>query len=689
MAENDITTLLNAALEYAENGIRVFPLVPKDKKPLTKNGVKDATTNEETIRRWWNMWPEANIGIAVGGSFVGIDIDYKDGCRPDFLVGLPPTVVCKTPTGGHHAYFKTPEEGIKNGLKLETGATVRATGYYFVAPPSVHPNGGTYRWSKSGSLGIGEAAELPQWIIEKGREAEVKKESFKLPEEIPHGEQHLTLFQYGCSLRATGSTESQILAAFVVHNERLEKPAPLKNLEELAADICKRYEQGKKYYSQKEEEKSNDEEIQKIIDECRGLPLTGKGCIGQKEIQTIAKHILDIRFKMHVDEQATILYNIKDIEKKELLVCHNEELLLRRLSQNITELLGKVPSVEVTNKFFAAWKLSTEPLTKQPEPFIWSEQDAWTFKKLDFTPMEGTYPAWEEFLDRCSSPEDFMAFIWSIFEPRSISRQYLYLCDPHGQGGKTTIINTLGEIFGNAYTAINNTFVSGSAARWLLGNLYGKRLVGWPDVKNTKFCMSEILRNITSGDDVAVEFKGKPPFATRMYLKLIMASNHEPTITSGGADLSRLIRIDLKENKSSKNDPAWREKIKSELPHFLWACRKEYEKKCPNHGNIVLGHKTMELIEHSAEGLEVKFDDIIERRIEFGDNYKATVSEWVKLCKEERLTDHDVGNFKDYLSRVCPSFHTKRPKVGGKKITTYYGIKINELRGQVVAEYKF
>ena len=404
------------------------------------------------------------------------------------------------------------------------------------------------------------------------------------------------------------------------------------------------------------------------------------------EILDLGKEILDIRFKVFIDDRATILYNIKDIKKKELVVCHNEELVIKRLSQNIRELTGQSPVIKFCQVVYDHWKISTESLKAEPPSFTWSDSDDWTFKKLDFTPTEGAFPAWEEFLYRCSSPEDFMAFIWSIFETKSVSRQYLYLCDPHGQGGKTTIINTLGEIFGNAYTAINNTFVSGPAARWLLGNLYGKRLVGWPDVKNTKFCMTEILRNITSGDDVTVEFKGQAPFSTRMYLKLIMASNHEPSISSGGADLSRLIRVDLKENTFGKNDPLWREKIRAELPFFLYECRKWYREKCPNHGNIILSHKTTELTAESTEGIEAHLEDIVMRRIEFGD-YTINSSDWVKFYKEERLSNHEVSNLKDYLKRLNPSVRKKRE--GNHKATIYHGFKIRELRGQVVGEFRF
>ncbi|WP_409047908.1 bifunctional DNA primase/polymerase [Microbacterium sp. HA-8] len=34
-----------AAVHYARHGLRVFPCVPKHKRPMTENGFKDATTS--------------------------------------------------------------------------------------------------------------------------------------------------------------------------------------------------------------------------------------------------------------------------------------------------------------------------------------------------------------------------------------------------------------------------------------------------------------------------------------------------------------------------------------------------------------------------------------------------------------------------------------------------------------------
>ena len=74
-------TMKDWALKYAGFGLAVFPLRPKDKRPATRNGCKDATTNKQQIIKWWDSCPEYNIGIAAGkpsGGLVVIDLDVSE-----------------------------------------------------------------------------------------------------------------------------------------------------------------------------------------------------------------------------------------------------------------------------------------------------------------------------------------------------------------------------------------------------------------------------------------------------------------------------------------------------------------------------------------------------------------------------------------------------------------------------------
>ena len=65
-AENLPPALVDAALSYAAKNLPVFPCNASNKRPLTEHGFEDASTDPETIRRWWARWPDAMIGMPTG-----------------------------------------------------------------------------------------------------------------------------------------------------------------------------------------------------------------------------------------------------------------------------------------------------------------------------------------------------------------------------------------------------------------------------------------------------------------------------------------------------------------------------------------------------------------------------------------------------------------------------------------------
>jgi hypothetical protein len=149
-----LSELGQAALHYAARGLHVFPLRPRDKRPATQHGVKDATIDPDIIRAWWTATPDANIGLACGPSnVVVIDLDGPQGIEmweavSDTLGLNVATRTVLTGGGGKHLYFKAPAN-VKIGNsagKLGKGIDVRADGGYCVLPPSIHPNGKRYKW---------------------------------------------------------------------------------------------------------------------------------------------------------------------------------------------------------------------------------------------------------------------------------------------------------------------------------------------------------------------------------------------------------------------------------------------------------------------------------------------------------------------------------------------------------------
>lgn len=171
----------DAAKLYAGGGWRVFPC--RGKRPLTKHGCKDATTDQGTIDAWWEQWPDANVAIATGkdsGLYV-IDVDAKSGGIESWSQmlkdnSIPATTAVKTGGGGYHFYFLTGEALPNTAGKLAKGIDTRGEGGYVIAAPSTHPDTGVcYEFaavSTEGGPVSGVLSALPDCLIPKERKAE-------------------------------------------------------------------------------------------------------------------------------------------------------------------------------------------------------------------------------------------------------------------------------------------------------------------------------------------------------------------------------------------------------------------------------------------------------------------------------------------------------------------------------------
>lgn len=261
--------LLDAALAYAARGWQVFPChtptqpgcsctkrdACKDigKHPRTKNGLSDASTDEAQIRRWWQMWPFANVAIRTGAisGLVVLDRDnYKGGA--DSLEELertysplPATALGLTGGGGVHYVFGHPGSHVKTGVDtLGPGLDTRADGGYIIAPPSLHTSGKRYTWEVAHEPDDMPLAPLPDWVRvlcqETTRQERVEAGAF-----IPNHQRNDTLFRLGSGMRGRGFTEAVILAALREMNATQCEPPVLTDaeLQKIVGSIAK-YEAG-------------------------------------------------------------------------------------------------------------------------------------------------------------------------------------------------------------------------------------------------------------------------------------------------------------------------------------------------------------------------------------------------------------------------------------------------------------
>jgi hypothetical protein len=166
-----VSELLTAALGYLERGWAVLPVAPRGKVPLTRHGLKDATTDRDQVERWWARRPDANIGVATGppSGLLVVDLDGHEGlgswARLEARYGVTLTLEASTGGGGVHLLYGYPADvdlGNSAG-RLGEGIDTRARGGYVLVAPSVHPSGRRYAWSGSGETPI---APAPPWLVD-------------------------------------------------------------------------------------------------------------------------------------------------------------------------------------------------------------------------------------------------------------------------------------------------------------------------------------------------------------------------------------------------------------------------------------------------------------------------------------------------------------------------------------------
>jgi hypothetical protein len=262
--------LVTAALEYAARGWLVVPLhsptargcscgradcASPAKHPRTLHGLKDATCDAGTIRKWWRRWPDANIGIVTGpeSGILVLDVDGKLGEQSliDFErrgVHLPDTHTVRTGGGGQHLYFVWPEGAdVRNSAsRIAPGLDIRGQGGYVVAPPSLHSSGARYEINESAIA----PAPCPEWLLSHIQATQGAQTGQSSPragavanEPIGRGHRTPLLFSLAGKLRTEGVSQGGILAALRGLNATFAPPHDEKKLLQIARGV-ERYPAG-------------------------------------------------------------------------------------------------------------------------------------------------------------------------------------------------------------------------------------------------------------------------------------------------------------------------------------------------------------------------------------------------------------------------------------------------------------
>ncbi|MCI0392152.1 MAG: bifunctional DNA primase/polymerase [Acidobacteria bacterium] len=217
------------------------------KHPRTKNGVKDATLDEGRIREWWDMWKDANVGVATGkeAGFFVLDVDPRSGGHKALADlerehgKLPETRSALTGGDGVHYFFKYPDFTVRNSAgKLGLGLDIKSDGGSIVVAPSLHASGRRYRWRNGAPI-----AEAPAWLLRLLRASTHKSYASGNAEIggiIPEGRRNDMLTSLAGTMRRRGMVAEEIAPALLaVNSKRCSPPLAEDEVRKIAAGVCR------------------------------------------------------------------------------------------------------------------------------------------------------------------------------------------------------------------------------------------------------------------------------------------------------------------------------------------------------------------------------------------------------------------------------------------------------------------
>ena len=244
-----LTELQKAAIDYAERNFSIFPCygirdgnctcgnpncTSPGKHPIPADGFKAATKDVETVKKWWEQYPDANIGYALPECIVVVDVDInrRKGKRGDETLAkleathgaLPPTYTVVTGGGGKHFFFMT-DTPLHCRNNVFPHIDIKTMGGYVILPPSNHISGNQYQWATSNG---GETyAKLPSWIAAAVNGAQPAQAAFPAnnSDTVNEGQRNEVLFKLASSMRARGLSETAMLAALQEENRQRCVPA--------------------------------------------------------------------------------------------------------------------------------------------------------------------------------------------------------------------------------------------------------------------------------------------------------------------------------------------------------------------------------------------------------------------------------------------------------------------------------
>lgn len=149
------------------------------KHPRLSSWQTKATADVSQVAKWWEQWPDANIGLVLGPASCVFDIEYDDSegeATAEELLSHIRTPKYRSHRSTHHLFYfpdsLKPAKAVYRWRGLEIRFGTDGKGALSIAPPSLHASGNRYEWIlHPAKVGL---AEPPAWLSEAMAETNAK-----------------------------------------------------------------------------------------------------------------------------------------------------------------------------------------------------------------------------------------------------------------------------------------------------------------------------------------------------------------------------------------------------------------------------------------------------------------------------------------------------------------------------------
>lgn len=289
----------------------------------------------------------------------------------------------------------------------------------------------------------------------------------------------------------------------------------------------------------------------------------------------------------------------------------------------------------------------SEPLdVEKVSPIRQKSTPGLCWHRLDWDLEEGPTPLFDELCSRTSNNESFQCWIGSLFYPQADRQTYLWLYGG-GKNGKGTLCRMLARIFGPGYSS-EQVPTQAEARFWSMG-LLGKRLVAFPDCNHTSFTKSGLIKSVTGGDKVRVEFKGGGISSEPLTCMLLILSNNKPQLSRQESDMRRAIFCEMGPIVTDFGGN-YEQLLWEEAKHFIHKCMMLYREKYPNYTAIRPDREINTLLASQADGY---FEDIFDKHFRSEQGAMVMADEVRRILRDEKMDEIKARYFCQWMEHNC------------------------------------